>query len=80
MSDGNCATDWDHRIIDAVSVALGGLIGGRDDIDRLRSQIEGGPSADKLKVSCEIAVAFIRWSQDLRRERNSLRELRGGVS
>ena len=60
------ATEWDHRIIDAVSVALDGKIGQDDDIARLKQQIEGGPSTDKLHTACEIAVAFIRWTQDLK--------------
>ena len=60
MSEPDVATEWDHRIITGVSVALDGKIGQEDDIERLRIQIEGGPSQDKLKVACEIAVAFIR--------------------
>ena len=60
------ATDWDHKIIDAVSIALEGRIGQSDDISRLQAQIINGPSEDKLKTACEIAVAFIRWSQDLK--------------
>lgn len=60
------ATDSDHRIIDAVSVALRGQIGSDDDVARLRQQIEGGESTDKLETACEIAVAFIRWAQDLK--------------
>lgn len=60
------ATDRDRKIIDAVSIALNGSVGGDDDIERLRSQVEGGQSADKLHVACEIAVAFIRWAQDLK--------------
>ena len=34
------ATDNDHRIIDATSIALKGLIGRDDDVDRLIYQIE----------------------------------------
>jgi hypothetical protein len=62
------ATDNDHRIIDATSIALNGKIGQDDDVSRLRQQIELGSSDDKLRVACEIAVAFIRWAQDLKRE------------
>jgi hypothetical protein len=60
------AGDWDHRIIDAVSIALDGQVGAVDDVARLRSQIEGGRSNDKLKTACEIAVAWIRLAQDLK--------------
>jgi hypothetical protein len=63
------ATDHDHRIIDAVSYALKGRIGEDDDIQRLREQIEGGDSVDKMDTACEIAIAFIRWAQDLKAER-----------
>lgn len=63
------ATDQDHRIIDGVSYALKGQIGRDDDVKRLREQIEGGSSDDKMRTACEIAVAFIRWAQDLKDER-----------
>lgn len=75
MSDNDKATDWDHRIITGVSVALDGKIGQQDDVERLRTQIEGGPSEDKLKVACEIAVAFIRWAQDLKQQRDLARQV-----
>jgi hypothetical protein len=73
MRETDVVTEWDHRIITGVSVALEGKIGQEDDIERLKSQIEGGPSQDKLQVACEIAVAFIRWSQDLKRQRDAAR-------
>ncbi len=60
-------TDWDCRIIDAVSVALI-EVGKDDDIQRLRQQIEAGPSDDKLQTACEIAIAWIRFAQDLKEE------------
>ena len=63
----NTATDQDHRIIDVASIALNGLIGRDDDVARLRHQIENDNSQDKLRTACEIAVAFIRWAQDLKR-------------
>lgn len=69
----NIATDWDKKIIDAVSLALDGEVGGADDIDRLRKQIENGPLDDNLHTACEIAVAFIRWSQDLKNENENQR-------
>jgi hypothetical protein len=71
----NTASDCDHRIITAVSIALGGEIGRSDDLIRLRRQVEDGDSEDKLKTACEIAIAFIRWSQDLKRERDETRNL-----
>lgn len=72
-TDCSVASDWDHRIITAVSIALGGEIGRADDLNRLRRQIEDGSCEDKLKTACEIAIAFIRWSQDLKRERDEAR-------
>ena len=60
------ASDWDHRIIDGVSIAMDGRIGLSTDHKRLREQIEQGPSNDKLKVAVEIAVAFMRYAQDLK--------------
>lgn len=67
------ATDQDHRIIDGVSYALKGHIGGYDDVQRLREQIERGSSDDKMRTACEIAVAFIRWAQDLKADRRRRR-------
>lgn len=64
------ATDNDHRIIYATSIALNGKIGQDDDVARLRQQIELGSSDDKLRTACEVAVAFIRWAQDLKKEIN----------
>lgn len=61
------ATDNDHRIIDTTSIALNGKIGQDDDVARLRKQIELGSSDDKLRTACEIAIAFIRWAQDLKK-------------
>lgn len=60
-------TDWDRRIIDAVSFALV-EVGKDDDIKRLREQIENGQSEDKLNTACEIAIAWIRFAQDLKEE------------
>lgn len=62
------ATDWDHRIIDGTSVALKGEIGMADDVMRLKKLVESGPAKDKLETACEIAVSFIRWAQDLKRQ------------
>jgi hypothetical protein len=67
-----CATDHDHRIIDAVSYALGGSIGRADDVERLMGELK---SDDHAKTACEIAVAFIRWSQDLKAARQQSAEL-----
>jgi len=60
------ATDWDHRIIDGLSYAMSQTEHtlGVGDTAWLRGQIENGSSDDKLKVATEIAVAFIRFSQD----------------
>lgn len=57
------ASDHDHRIIDAVSVSLKGAIGLDDDVERLLAQIS---SENREKTLAEIAVAFIRWAQDLK--------------
>jgi len=59
-------TDHDKNVLNAVSYALDGKIGQHDDIARLRHEIESGSNRDKLHVACEIAVAFIRWSRDLK--------------
>lgn len=64
------ATYEDHCIINGVSFALNGKIGQDDDVARLREQIELGSSDDKLRTACEIAVAFIRWAQDLKSQRD----------
>ncbi len=58
-------TEWDKKIIDAVSIALV-EVGREDDIQRLREQIENGKSEDKLHTACEIAIAWIRFAQDLK--------------
>ena len=39
----------------------------RKVFDRLRAQIEGGEGGDNLGTACEIAIAFIRYCQDLKR-------------
>ena len=53
---------------------MDGRIGdGEQDAALLRHQIEHGESEDKLKVAVDIAVAFIRWSQDLKRERDEIK-------
>lgn len=63
MSD-RYVTDADSAIMSAVSYALKGKIGQEDDVERLKKEIEGGQSTDKLRTACEIAVAFIRLVQD----------------
>lgn len=65
-------TDWDIKVIDATSAALI-EVGKDDDIQRLREQIEKGPSEDKLHTACEIAIAWIRFAQDLKEELRSLK-------
>lgn len=69
------ASDWDHRIIDATSMSLGGEVGREDDLNRLMRAIEDGEGEDKLKTACEVAIAFIRLSQDLRLERDKLQKV-----
>jgi hypothetical protein len=65
----SAANDWDHRIIDTVSHSLGGEIGRADDTDRLLASVKAKESARREQTLAEIAVAFIRWSQDLKQER-----------
>jgi len=60
-------TDHDIRVIDACSVALV-EVGKDDDIERLREQIESGHSGDNLQTACEIAIAWIRFAQDLKND------------
>lgn len=60
-------TDKDRRIIEAVAVGLV-EVGKDDDIQRLRGLIEGGESEDHLETACEIAIAWIRYAQDLKEE------------
>jgi hypothetical protein len=64
------ATDWDNRIIAAVSVALKGSIGEQNDVERLLKQVTPTEPAEREKVLAEIAIAFIRWAQDLKRQRD----------
>lgn len=59
------ATDWDHQIIDSVSISLDGEIGRDDDVARLRAELNP-KDGDHTRVACENAVAFIRWAQDLK--------------
>jgi hypothetical protein len=63
-------TDWDNRIIDSVSIGLV-EVGLDDDVTRLQLLIEQGESKDKLRTACEIAIAWIRFAQDLK---NDLKE------
>jgi len=69
-NSGRYCSDWDHRVITGVSLALGGMVGLADDVDRLMQQIVRGPSTDKMRTAVEIAVAFIRFSQDLKLKGN----------
>jgi len=59
-------TAEDKRIIDAVSIALKGRIGDTDDVLRLYEQVSKGSSENKLYTACEIAIAFIRFAQDMK--------------
>ena len=67
------ATEQDHNIIVATSLALDGKIGRDDDTQRLRHAVETGVCDDKMKTLAEIAVAYIRWAQDLKRQRDRLK-------
>ena len=60
------ATDHDKKIIDAVSVALDGKVGRKDDVDRLMQKVQNHEGSDDLRTACEIAIAFARWSQDMK--------------
>ncbi len=62
------ATEHDQKIIDAVSVAMGGQIGREDDAERLVEQVVNGEGGNPVLTACEIAVAFIRFAQDLKTE------------
>ena len=62
----------DRRIMDSTSVALGGIIGENDDVERLQEACNN--SSDPYRTACEIAVAFIRHNQDLK-ELNELRTM-----
>ena len=69
-------TDEDRRIIDATSIALSGQIGLDDDVDRLMQQVvDGDGEPDKVRVACEIAVAWIRFAQDLKASVDVLRRI-----
>jgi hypothetical protein len=65
------ATEWDHRVIDSASLALHGRIGFPDDIDRLIASVRPTDPQERERVLAEVAIAFIRWSQDLKSTRNS---------
>lgn len=67
----NTATDMDHRIINTVSVALGGIIGEDNDVDRLLAQIVPTDPKERERALAQIAVVFIRWAQDLKRQRDA---------
>lgn len=60
-------TDYDKIMIDFISNSLK-EVGKDDDVARLRSLIEDCQSQDKLKIACEVAIAWIRQAQDLRNE------------
>jgi len=62
----------DDLVIDAVSIGLV-EVGLEDDVQRLRELIESGSSDDKMHTACEVAIAWIRFAQDLKHE---LREKR----
>lgn len=61
---------YDRRIMDTASIALDGIIGQDDDVERLQEACNN--SSDPFHTACVIAVAFIRHNQDLK-ELNELR-------
>ena len=61
----------DRRIMDTTSVALSGVIGQDDDVERLQKACS--KSRDPFRTACEVAIAFIRRNQDLK-ELDELRE------
>ena len=61
-------TSRDESLIRSVLDRLNGMVGYQDDIDRLHKLV-----VCNERLACEIAVAFIRLSEDLRQ---SLRNLR----
>jgi len=60
-------TDRDRRIIDSIAVSLV-EVGKDDDTERLLAAVMNGESEDKLHTACEIAIAWIRFAQDLKEE------------
>ena len=66
------ATIEDHKIISEVAVRLGGRAGRSDDVSKVMNMVECSGSEHKLMTACEIAVAFIRYAQDLRDDKESL--------
>jgi len=76
MTEKLC-NNWHKRIVDATSIGLV-EVGKDDDVARLQSLIENGESQDqngkpqdKLTTACEIAIAWIRFAQDLKWQTSS---------
>lgn len=59
-------TDHDQTIIDGV-LSVMGEVGLATDHKRLREAIEQGAGSDKLAAAVEIAVAFMRYAEELKR-------------
>ena len=73
-------TDQDHRVVDSTSIALDGKIGQEDDVERLMAVVENSITLDTLQSMAFIAVAHIRFVQDLKGQRDSLkRQVADGV-
>lgn len=75
-------TDRDENIIRSVLDRLKGMVGYEDDIDRLYKVVAGSVSnrgdfryrqGVNALSACEIAVAFIRLSEDLKQSHRNLR-------
>ena len=61
-------TDRDNKLIRSVLDELNGTVGYYDDIERLHRLV-----ACNERLACEIAVAFIRLSEDLKQSHRNLR-------
>ncbi len=59
-------TDHDQSIVNGV-LSVMGEVGLATDHKRLRAAIEQGAGRDKLTVAVEIAVAFMRYAEELKR-------------
>lgn len=75
------ASQRDHRLMDTCSVVLGGVVGEPNDGERLKAAIMEGSGeyalsslpSDPLDTAVDLAIAWCRFAQDLKIERNELR-------
>ena len=66
-------TDFDRLTIDMVIRNLK-EVGKDDDVIRLQEILQGTDTDEKLKHACEIAIAYIKLSQDLKYELQAEKE------